>query len=153
MKIEFGKPIGIPSAPDAVRSKETPSSGATFSELLNSAMKEQKASETVLDPPLIQSAYPIGSELSIDSGKVAVTHGIEKMLDSLETYGKLLSSPTSSLRAMAPLVDRIEIEANSLSSSAASLSENDPLKEILLQTLVTANVEIARFHRGDYVPV
>ena len=152
MKIEFEKQMVIPPSPDGIRSKESPASGANFSELLNSAMKEEMATETVLPPPLIQSSIPISNDLFITGCKDMVTKGIGVMLDSLESYEKMLSSPASTLREMSPLIHQIEAGVNSLSSLGLSMNENDPLKEILNQTLVTANVEIARFKRGDYVP-
>jgi hypothetical protein len=151
MKIHLDKSMGVQSTSETVRPKSVIAQGTSFSEYLNGAMKEENQSENVRTASEIQPMSPIPTELMISGSKEVLAKGIGRMLDALESYQGLLASPASSLRDMVPLVNRIETDLEKLSSIGQPLSDNDPLKEILNQTLITAGVEVTRFNRGDYI--
>ena len=77
---------------------------------------------------------------------------VEGFLDVIEGYRQQLANPHRTLRDIHPWVRKMETEMEKLKPSLQSLSEADGMREILDQTLITASVEIHKFHRGDYVP-
>jgi hypothetical protein len=56
------------------------------------------------------------------------------------------------LRQLEPAVRHIEQARDALEPVLAGLPESDGLKDILNRALVTAESEIARYRRGDYLP-
>lgn len=76
----------------------------------------------------------------------------ERFLDLMEEYRSKLADPQVSLKGLDPLVRSLEQGRDALAPLAGSLPEGDGLKEILNRALVTTEVEIMRFRRGDYLP-
>jgi hypothetical protein len=77
---------------------------------------------------------------------------LEGFLDLMDEYRSKLADPRVSLKGLDPLVRSLEQGRDALAPLAGSLPEGDGLKEILNRTLVTTEVEIMRFRRGDYLP-
>lgn len=77
---------------------------------------------------------------------------LEGFLDLMDEYRSKLADPRVSLKGLDPLVRSLEQGRDALAPLASSLPEGDGLKDILNRTLVTTEVEIMRFRRGDYLP-
>jgi hypothetical protein len=70
----------------------------------------------------------------------------------LEEYANELSDPGTSLRDIAPLVERIKEGMSLIEAEAAEKVYGDiGLGSIIGELAVTANVAIFQFHRGDYM--
>jgi hypothetical protein len=93
------------------------------------------------------SIQPIG-----DGADVAVQR-LERFIDLLDDYRGELADSRVTLRQLEPTVRSIEHARDALEPVLARLPEADGLKDILNRALVTAESEIARYRRGDYLPV
>ena len=83
---------------------------------------------------------------SIVSGKT------DMLLGLLDAYSSKLEDPAVSLKNIAPVLEKINQNADSLLKESMSLdSEDQALKNIATQTVIAARTEYARFQRGDYL--
>jgi hypothetical protein len=82
----------------------------------------------------------------------SVAARLESFLDLMDAYRSKLADSRVSLKGLDPLVRSLEQGRDALVPLANSLPESDGLKDILNRTLVTTEVEIMRFRRGDYLP-
>jgi hypothetical protein len=88
----------------------------------------------------------------IDDGAVGAERQLERFIDLLDDYRGRLADGRVSLRQLEPAVRQIEQARDALETVLAGLPESDGLKDILNRALVTAESEIARYRRGDYLP-
>ena len=104
--------------------------------------------------PSVISHSPCPPPLSV--GAVETIHanaglqGMERLLDSLDTYQKKLADPQYTLRDLEPDLNRLEKEHRHLSRWAEKTVADSPLKNIINEGLVTATLEISRFRSGTY---
>jgi hypothetical protein len=82
----------------------------------------------------------------------SVMERLEGFLDLMEEYRGKLADPRVSLKGLDPVVRSLERGRDALSPLLGMLPEGDGLKDILNQALVTTEIEIMRFRRGDYLP-
>ena len=88
----------------------------------------------------------IQDQSSIVSGKT------DMLLGLLDTYSSKLENPGVSLKNIAPVLEKINENADNLLKESMSLdSEDQALKNIATQTVIAARTEYARFQRGDYL--
>jgi hypothetical protein len=76
---------------------------------------------------------------------------IHNFLNLLDNYRQQLSDPQVTLRTLEPVMNTIAKEKDQLSGLLESLPNEDGLKHILNQTLITASLEVIKFNRGDYI--
>ena len=76
---------------------------------------------------------------------------VENLLNLLEKYRQQLKDPKVTLRTLEPIINAIGEEKNQLSVKLDAISNEDGLKDILNQTLITASLEVIKFNRGDYI--
>jgi exonuclease VII small subunit len=77
---------------------------------------------------------------------------LERFIDLLDDYRGKLADSRVTLRQLEPAVRSIEQARDALEPVLARLPEAEGLKDILNRALVTAESEIARYRRGDYLP-
>ena len=77
---------------------------------------------------------------------------VEGFLNLLDNYQRQLADPRVSLKGLDPAVQAMEHGRDTLTPLLAALPEGDRLKDVLNRALVTAELEIIRFRRGDYLP-
>jgi hypothetical protein len=82
----------------------------------------------------------------------SVAGRLEGFLDLMEGYCQKLSNPRVSLKGLESSIQKLEEGRNTLSRVLGSLPDSDGIKDVLNQSLVTAEIEIIRFRRGDYFP-
>ena len=87
----------------------------------------------------------------IDEDAVGAEQQTERFIDLLDDYRGRLADGRVSLRQLEPAVRSIEQARDALAPVLAGLPESDGLKDILSRALVTAESEIARYRRGDYL--
>ena len=74
------------------------------------------------------------------------------LLGLLDDYSSKLENPGVSLKNIAPVLEKINQNADSLLKESMSLgSGNQELKNIATQTVIAARSEYVRFQRGDYL--
>jgi len=120
-----------------------------FGEILKDSLKQAPASEpaTVTGGAVsvrFQPADPVPAG--------SVMSRLEGFLDLMSDYRSKLADPRVSLKGLEPAVRSLEQGREALSPLLASLPEGDGLRDILNQALVTTEMEIVRFRRGDYLP-
>jgi hypothetical protein len=76
----------------------------------------------------------------------------DSLLDLLDAYADGLENPTTSMKDLASLVDRIKDGAQQLMiSTESNPTAESGLKDIAKQAAITANAEYIKFQRGDFI--
>ena len=76
----------------------------------------------------------------------------DALLGLLDAYSNKLEDPGVSLKNIAPILEQINQNADSLLKESVSLGKgNQELKDIATRTIIAAQTEYLRFQRGDYV--
>lgn len=85
------------------------------------------------------------------SGNLGNIERVSAVLSLLERYQEQLADDRSTLREMMPVVKALEAEIQGLGRLRAQPSLSPDLARIADEVAVTAQVELVKFHRGDYV--
>lgn len=137
-----------------IQATRRPTASATdmFQESLKNALSQLPA-ETADN----RQAAALGEPQSVHAppavpAETDVANRTDRLLNLLDSYATSLDNPAATLKDLDPLVTRIKEEAEQLMASADSQpSTADHLKGIAAQTVLTANVEVLKFQRGDYI--
>lgn len=125
----------------------SPSAGAGgFGEILKQTLVQSAAAGPASAPAAsgsVSCPAPISDVSAVDC--------LEGYIDLLEGYRQKLADPRVSLKGLETSVHRLEEGRAALAAMFDSLPGGDGLKDVLNQTLVTAEIEIIRFRRGDYL--
>lgn len=125
---------------------------AAFGKMLDDAMAGAAAnSPAAAGTATITGTVPVGLHPMGPGAETPLVDRVENFLDTLDAYQQKLGDSRCALREIDPLVRQMETEAEKLMPAFRDLSDDDGLKAILDQTLITASLEIARFNRGDYI--
>ena len=76
---------------------------------------------------------------------------IDNLIGLLDQYRLKLADPGTTLKDIDPIIMKIDQETENLTPVLDSLPEDEDLKNIFNQTLVTASLEVSKFYRGDYI--
>lgn len=76
---------------------------------------------------------------------------IENLIGLLDQYRHQLADPGITLKNIDPIIRKIDRETQNLAPDIDALPDDEDLKNIINQTLVTASLEISKFYRGDYI--
>ena len=101
--------------------------------------------------PSISSISPIQLNMISPAQNGSIIDRVENLLNVLDEYHQKLKDPHFTLKEIDPLVKQMEKEKENLAPVLDSLVEDDGLKDILNQTLVTSSLETIKFNRGDYI--
>ena len=125
--------------------------GGTFADLLRARM-DAAAANTAAGPPAgpiplsgVQMTAPFGP------GGPTPVERTEHLLSLMDAYRHQLADGSTSLRQIAPTVERMAAALPALEASCERLPSEDGLRRLATEAMVTARTEIARFQRGDYV--
>ena len=136
----FGASNTIPS-----KTGETDSFGIALSKALD------KTQEPEMEGTTANALMEIGSkEPNIFNTSDIVAKKTDKLLEMLESYSSKLDDAAVSLKSIAPVLEEINTNAESLMKEAQFLTDT-ALKKIATQTIVTAQKEYLKFQRGDYL--
>lgn len=92
------------------------------------------------------------ADLNIISTSDIVSGKTDKLLEMLDSYSNKLEDPNVSLKTIAPVLEKINENADSLLKDTRGLTDADAgLRNIATQTIVTAQTEYLKFQRGDYL--
>ena len=101
---------------------------------------------TLMDPVSAIRFNPLSTQ-----DKNIMVERIDNLLNLLDNYRQQLSDPHVTLRTLEPVMNTIAKEKDQLSGVLDSMPNEDGLKHILNQTLITASLEVIKFNRGDYI--
>ncbi|MBF0119738.1 MAG: hypothetical protein HQK79_12960 [Desulfobacterales bacterium] len=76
----------------------------------------------------------------------------DDLLNLLDNYAQSLGDPSKTLKDIEPLITAIQNSAQDLTKEANDTLKDFPsLKKIAMECAQTANLELIKFERGDYV--
>jgi hypothetical protein len=146
------KITGIGDLPGRIHAEKAapagPPAGKGFGEIFKQTLESSAAAVPSSAPAVSIQFEPAGS-----MAPASAVSRLEGFLDLLEGYCQKLSNPRVGLRGLEASLQRLEEGREALSASLGLLAEDDGLRDVLNQTLVTAEIEIMKFRRGDYLPV
>jgi len=151
MKIENNENIQKSLYPDKINKNEK-AQGIDFGAVLKNEV--EKSSELKSGPQKmssISSISPMQLNMMSPVQKDSIVDRVENLLNMLDEYQQKLKDPHFSLKEIDPLVKQMEKEKENLAPVLDSLVEDDGLKDILNQALVTSSLETIKFNRGDYI--
>ena len=151
MKIENNENIQQSLYPDRIN-KNKKAYGVDFGTVLkNEVEKTTELNSEHQKMSSISSISPIQLNMLHSGQNNSIIDRVDNLLNILDKYRQKLRDPHSSLKEIDPLVKQMENEKDNLASVLNSLAEDDGLKDILNQLLVTSSLETIKFNRGDYV--
>jgi hypothetical protein len=100
---------------------------------------------------LVSSLHPVQMSAIYPQDKSQTVDRLGALLDLLDAYRQKLAHPQTSLKDIHPLISAIGKETEKMEAALETLAEEDELKHIVNQTLVTASLEVIKFNRGDYI--
>ncbi|MCU0590117.1 MAG: hypothetical protein MUC57_01415 [Desulfobacterales bacterium] len=123
-----------------------PAAGNGFGEILKQTIEQ---TPTVGQPSASAASIVLNS--IIPTTNDSLTGRLEGFFDLLDGYCQKLANPRVSLKGLASSIQQLEEGRDALSRMNEALPADDGLKDVLNQTLITAELEIMRFRRGDYL--
>ena len=151
MKIDGNDEI-LKSGHNPKTSKNEQASEADFNHILKESV--EKSTETPLEIQPTTLLDPISAirfnPLSSQDNDITLDR-VENLLNLLEKYRQQLRDPKVTLRTIEPIMNTIAAEKDQLSEKLDSISNEEGLKDILNQALITASLEVIKFNRGDYL--
>lgn len=127
------------------------SGNSGFSDALNDAVTKAQNEKTEANQINTLTEIPAGNPAFVQTSDI-VTSKTDSLLNMLEEYSTQLGNPEVSLKSIAPALEQLNANADTLLKESEKLSNNDQeLKEIATQTAMTAQTEYLKFQRGDYV--
>lgn len=134
--------------------KPMPPAGEEFGAILKETVENtQKAEPANLQTKFMNPLSGVHMIPSPVQDKEITIERIEKMIDLLDQYRQMLADPKVSLKEMDPVVMEMAHEKEKMATALDSMQNDEGLKKILNQTLVTTSLEITKFYRGDYIAV
>ncbi|MBT8351814.1 MAG: hypothetical protein KJO26_11365 [Deltaproteobacteria bacterium] len=151
MKIEHNENIQKSLYPD-VNNKNEKTQGADFKAVLKDEVdKSSNAISQNQKIPSLSGISPIQLNMLSPTQNSSIIERIENLLNILDEYQKKLKDPDASLKEIDPIIKQMEKEKENLAPLLESIKEDDGLKNVLNQVLVTSALETMKFNRGDYV--
>jgi hypothetical protein len=151
MKIDGNDEI-LKSGYTAKTPKDEQITDADFKNILKESVEKSTENPSKIQPTTLLD--PISAirfnPLSPQEKNITVER-VENLLNLLENYHQQLKDPHVTLRTLQPILNTIAEEKDQLSAKLDTISNEDGLKDILNQTLVTASLEVIKFNRGDYI--
>jgi len=151
MKVENNENIQKSLYPEKINKNEKVQ-GIDFGTVLKNEVK--KSSNVISGNqkmPPTSSISPIQLNMLSPSQNRSIIDRVENLLNVLNEYQQKLKDPHFSLKEIDPLVKQMEKEKENLAPVLDSIVEDDDLKDILNQALVTSSLETIKFNRGDYI--
>ena len=132
------------------KNEKTPN--ADFKNILKKSVENSTKNPSKIQPSTLMD--PISAirfnPLSAQDKNITVEL-VDNLLNLLDNYRRQLSNPQVTLRTLEPMMNTIAREKDQLSGLLDSMPNDDGLKHILNQTLITASLEVIKFNRGDYI--
>lgn len=125
---------------------------AEFKDILKESVEKSTENPSKIQPAtMMDPVSTIRFNPSSDQDKNLTIERVDNLLNLLDNYRQQLSDPHVTLRTLEPMLNSIAKEKDQLSGLLDSLPNEDGLKDILNQTLITASLEVIKFNKGDYI--
>lgn len=139
----------LTSLVDTTKNEEKRTASGIFQQVL------EKALDTTVTPVVENSPTSSLQEISstrfnLESPSPDIQGMADELLDMLDLYSNGLQDPETSLKSLAPILERINANADMIIEEAKN-SPDTELKEIALESALMANSEYLKFQRGDYL--
>ncbi len=132
--------------------KNEQTTDADFKNILKETVEKSTENPSEIQPTiLLDPISAIRFNPLSPQDKNLTVEGVENLLNLLENYRQQLKDPNVTLRTLEPIMNTIAEQKDQLSSKLDSIPNEDGLKNILNQTLITASLEVIKFNRGDYI--
>ena len=133
------------------RTTPTPSEGKEFGTLLKESV-EKTNTEAGGTQPTTMSHSLKGLPIKISTGfdRQLTLERTDHLIGLLDQYRHKLADPAITLKNIDPVIRQIQEELKILSPILDSLPQDEGLKKIVNEALVTASLEVTKFYRGDY---
>ena len=126
--------------------------GEKFGDILKETIGSKKLETTGARPAAFaNSLSAIRPTSTVDLDRQAAIDRVENLLGLLDNFRQNLSDPRINLRQIDPIIQEMDKLKETLEPVLDSLPDDEKLKDIVNQTLVTASLEITKFYRGDYI--
>ena len=152
-------PVLPPTEKVASAKSEQTGDCVSFQGLLSKAVKVNGSED--LTAPQTQAADPLATLEGVSCmARCQARQGgiteeamkcIQSALDLLDSYQQQLADPQISLKEMMPVMSALENHIHDLKSTVDQGELPVDLTEIASEVVVTAQVEVSKFYRGDYV--
>ena len=121
-----------------------------FNTLLNQALDQQGSMGGLTEVSELQELDAV--RLDPPTASSVVYGKTDDLLALMDNYASQLGNTDISLKAIAPVLEQMNAEADALMKETRFLgSQDNGLKEIATQTAIAAQTEYVKFQRGDYV--
>ena len=151
MKIQNNDQILKNLYPDA-KTIPRPAADKEFGTILKESVETVKKEDMgPRQTAFINPLNGIQMRTSSKSDKQFALDRIENLIGLLDQYRCKLADPRVTLKNIDPIIMKIEHETENLTPILDSLPEDEDLKNLFNQTLVTASLEVSKFYRGDYI--
>jgi len=151
MKIQGNDQIVKNLYPETKTAPPTPA-GKDFGSILKESVENVKPEVSgPQQPAVISSMNGVQMIGALNFDKQNALDRIENLIGLLDQYRLKLADPGVTLRNIDPIIRKIDQETENLTPVLDSLPEDENLKNIINQTLVTASLEVGKFYRGDYI--
>ena len=149
MKIGHSAPFT--SMDQSVSPSKTNPAPSGFEQVFNETLQKHDGINHKPSPILQPTATMPCSLNAIDSvDAVSGVQAMEDFIDALEGYQQQLADPSNCLRDIAPSLECLEQAQRHLAEFASETPVDSPLGSIMNEGIVTATMEIQRFHSGLY---
>lgn len=121
-----------------------------FDALLNHALDQKESPGSVSGVSGLQELDAVRLEPATPS---AIVYGkTDELLGLMDNYAAQLGNTDISLKAIAPVLEQMNADADDLIKETRFLGNQDSgLKEIATRTAIAAQTEYVKFQRGDYL--
>jgi hypothetical protein len=117
-----------------------------FAQIFEKALTDDTTISATIEPSGIKPSIPV----SVNDDYQMVDR-MEKSLDHLERYCKLLGDPKVGIKALAEMTDRLRQDALDFGRMAHRIDTNSDIQPLIRETRVLLTKEIARFEQGGYL--
>ena len=134
------------------KTSRQPAVAREFNTILEKTIENKKTEFTAPPPTAFASQLnAIQPSTFSQRNKQVALDRIENFIGLLDQYQQKLADPSISLKKIDPIINEINKERESLTPVLDALRDNEKLKNIMNQALVTATLELNKFYRGDYL--
>lgn len=110
----------------------------------------KEAKDKGFDKILQSTLSEINKNATSDTHSSLLSHG-DKILSLLDDYARNLKNPNKTLRDIEPLIGKINEEVTLIEKEAKDTDQDDEkLKNLVNELVLTANVNVYKFYRGDF---
>ena len=126
--------------------------GKGFGTILKESVENVKKEDTgPRQTAFINPLSGVQMKTSSKSDPQYVLERVENLIGLLDKYQRKLADPGITLKNIDPIIMKIDQESQNMTPILDSLPEDEDLKNIVNQALVTASLEVGKFYRGDYI--